>query len=63
VIDGLLADVVPFALAYGIDAISERGLIAHNWQRRLESAGPQVILAPPVRVREIRERRQDGGIE
>jgi sulfate transport system substrate-binding protein len=40
VIDGLLADVVPLALAYGIDAISERGLIAHNWQQRLESAGP-----------------------
>ena len=30
VIDGLQADVVTLALAYDIDAISERGLIAHN---------------------------------
>jgi sulfate transport system substrate-binding protein len=35
VIDGLQADVVTLALAYDIDAISERGLIAHNWQTRL----------------------------
>jgi sulfate/thiosulfate transport system substrate-binding protein len=35
VIDGLDADVVTLALAYDIDAISERGLIAHNWQQRL----------------------------
>jgi sulfate/thiosulfate-binding protein len=35
VIDGLSADVVTLALAYDIDAISERGLIAHNWQSRL----------------------------
>jgi sulfate transport system substrate-binding protein len=35
VIDGLQADVVTLALAYDIDAISERGLIAHDWQRRL----------------------------
>ena len=35
VIDGLPADVVTLALAYDIDAISERGLIAHNWQQRL----------------------------
>jgi len=36
VIDGLTADVVTLALAYDIDAISERGLIAHNWQDRLK---------------------------
>ncbi len=36
VIDGLQADVVTLALAYDIDAISERGLIAHNWQQRQE---------------------------
>jgi sulfate transport system substrate-binding protein len=36
VIDGLPADVVTLALAYDIDAISERGLIAHNWQERLK---------------------------
>jgi sulfate/thiosulfate-binding protein len=35
VIDGLQADVVTLALAYDIDAISERGLIAHNWEQRL----------------------------
>jgi sulfate transport system substrate-binding protein len=35
VIDGLEADVVTLALAYDIDAIADRGLIAHNWQTRL----------------------------
>jgi sulfate/thiosulfate-binding protein len=36
VIDGLEADVVTLALAVDIDAISERGLIAHDWQKRLQ---------------------------
>lgn len=31
VIDGLQADVVTLALAYDIDAISEKGLVAKNW--------------------------------
>eukprot|EP01114_Cavostelium_apophysatum_P004427 TRINITY_DN1465_c0_g1_i1.p1 TRINITY_DN1465_c0_g1~~TRINITY_DN1465_c0_g1_i1.p1 ORF type:complete len:338 (+),score=86.73 TRINITY_DN1465_c0_g1_i1:323-1336(+) len=35
VIDGLSADVVTLALAYDIDAISEKGLIAPGWQNRL----------------------------
>ena len=35
VIDGLAADVVTLALAYDIDAITERGLIAKDWQKRL----------------------------
>ena len=35
VIDGLAADVVTLALAYDIDAIADRGLIAADWQRRL----------------------------
>lgn len=35
VIDGLQADVVTLALAYDIDAIAERGLIAKDWQSRL----------------------------
>ncbi|MDQ3459811.1 MAG: sulfate ABC transporter substrate-binding protein [Deinococcota bacterium] len=35
VIDGLEADVVTLALAYDIDAISDRGLIAPDWQTRL----------------------------
>ena len=35
VTDGLDADVVTLALAYDIDAISAKGLIAKNWQTRL----------------------------
>jgi len=35
VIDGLDADVVTLALAYDIDAIRQRGLIAGGWQNRL----------------------------
>jgi sulfate/thiosulfate transport system substrate-binding protein len=35
VIDGLPADVVTLALAYDVDEIAKRGLIAPNWQKRL----------------------------
>ena len=35
VIDGLEADVVTLALAYDIDAIAKRGLLAADWQKRL----------------------------
>jgi sulfate/thiosulfate transport system substrate-binding protein len=35
VIDGLEADVVTLALAYDIDAIAERGLLAKDWQQKL----------------------------
>jgi sulfate transport system substrate-binding protein len=35
VIDGLSADVVTLALAYDIDAIAEKGLLAKDWQKRL----------------------------
>lgn len=35
VIDGLEADVVTLALAYDIDAIAEKGLLAKDWQKRL----------------------------
>ncbi len=35
VIDGLPADVVTLALAYDIDEVARRGLIARNWQARL----------------------------
>ncbi|HEY6895879.1 MAG TPA: sulfate ABC transporter substrate-binding protein [Rhodocyclaceae bacterium] len=35
VIDGLDADVVTLALAYDIDAIADKGLIAPDWQKRL----------------------------
>ncbi len=34
VIDGLPADVVTLALAYDIDVIAERGLLAADWQKR-----------------------------
>ncbi len=35
VIDGLQADVVTLALAYDIDAIAGKGLVAGDWQKRL----------------------------
>jgi sulfate/thiosulfate-binding protein len=35
VIDGLQADVVTLALAYDIDAIADKGLLAKDWQTRL----------------------------
>src|SRR6201991_4841645 len=35
VIDGLKADVVTLALAYDIDAIAGKGLLAADWQKRL----------------------------
>src|SRR5262245_52771416 len=35
VIDGLPADVVTLALAYDIDEIAKKGLIASDWQARL----------------------------
>ncbi|NEW91848.1 sulfate ABC transporter substrate-binding protein [Rhodopseudomonas sp. BR0M22] len=41
VIDGLQADVVTLALAYDIDAIANKGLIAKDWQKRLpENSSP-----------------------
>ena len=41
VIDGLTADVVTLALAYDIDEIADRGLIAADWQKRLpQNASP-----------------------
>ncbi|HEY9397553.1 MAG TPA: sulfate ABC transporter substrate-binding protein, partial [Burkholderiales bacterium] len=35
VLDGLEADVVTLALAYDIDALADRKLIPHDWQKRL----------------------------
>src|SRR5712672_448143 len=35
VIDGLQADIVTLALAYDIDAIVAKGLVAPDWQKRL----------------------------
>ncbi len=41
VIDGLAADVVTLALAYDVDAIAQRGLLAPDWQRKLpDNAAP-----------------------
>lgn len=36
VIDGIEADVTTLALAYDIDAIAEKGIIAKDWQKRLQ---------------------------
>jgi sulfate/thiosulfate-binding protein len=35
VIDGLQADIVTLALAYDIDAVAAKGLVAADWQKRL----------------------------
>jgi len=41
VVDGLPADVVTLALAWDIDAIADRGLLAKDWQQRLpQNASP-----------------------
>jgi sulfate/thiosulfate transport system substrate-binding protein len=41
VIDGLAADVVTLALAYDIDEIADRGILAKDWQKRLpQNASP-----------------------
>ena len=37
VIDGLDADVVTLALAYDIDILAEKGLLAPNWQKKLKN--------------------------
>src|SRR5215475_7870381 len=36
VIDGLQADVVTLGLAYDVDAVAKAGLVAADWQKRLE---------------------------
>ncbi len=41
VVDGLQADVVTLALAYDIDEIADRGLLAKDWQQKLpQNASP-----------------------
>lgn len=41
VVDGLPADVVTLALAWDIDALADRGLVAKDWQQRLpDNASP-----------------------
>jgi len=35
IVDGLPADVATLALAYDLDTLADRGLIAKNWQQRL----------------------------
>jgi sulfate transport system substrate-binding protein len=60
VIDGLQADVVTLALAWDIDAIADRGLIARNWQSRLpDNSSPYtstiVFLVRKGNPRKIRD--------
>jgi sulfate/thiosulfate-binding protein len=41
VIDGLQADLVTLALAYDVDAVAAKGLLASDWQKRLpQNASP-----------------------
>ncbi|HTH61792.1 MAG TPA: sulfate ABC transporter substrate-binding protein [Paraburkholderia sp.] len=41
VLDGLQADVVTLALAYDIDALANKGIVAKDWQKRLpDNASP-----------------------
>ncbi|MFP3700472.1 extracellular solute-binding protein, partial [Burkholderia sp. SIMBA_013] len=35
VLDGLQADVVTLALAWDIDALANKGIVAKDWQKRL----------------------------
>jgi sulfate transport system substrate-binding protein len=52
VLDGLPADVVTLALAYDIDVIADRGLIAADWQGRLPSASSPYTSTIVFLVRE-----------
>ena len=52
VIDGLEADVVTLALAYDIDAIAERGLMAKSWQQRLPNGSTPYTSTMVFLVRE-----------
>ncbi|MGE0827783.1 MAG: sulfate ABC transporter substrate-binding protein [Hyphomonadaceae bacterium] len=68
VIDGIRADVVTLALAYDVDAIAQRGLIARNWQSRLpDNSAPytstQVFLVRrgnPWRIRNWNDLTRNG---
>ncbi len=60
VIDGLAADVLTLALAYDIDEVAERGLLARDWQRRLpDNSSPNtstiVLLVRRGNPRRIRD--------
>ena len=60
VIDGLPADVVTLALAYDVDALAERKLVAADWQKRLPNkAAPYsstiVFLVRKGNPRQIRD--------
>jgi ABC-type sulfate transport system substrate-binding protein len=60
VLDGLDADVVTLALAYDIDILQEKGLIAKGWQARLPKNGCEALLSfacgLPRRMRSIYSR-------
>ena len=51
--DGLEADVVTLGLAYDIDSIAQKGLIAKNWQTRL----PQHFLRRNTQFFELSRQR------
>lgn len=60
VLDGLPADVVTLALAYDVDALADRGLVARGWQARLpHNASPYtstiVFLVRPGNPKGIRD--------
>lgn len=60
VIDGLRADVVTLALAYDVDSIAQRGLMARNWQSRLPNnsapyTSTMVFLVRRGNPRQIRD--------
>src|SRR5260370_12704545 len=60
VIDGLQADIVTLALAYDIDAIAGKGLVAPDWQKRLPLnaspyTSPIVFLVPKGNPKGIKD--------
>src|SRR4051794_16648157 len=63
VIDGLQADIVTLALAYDIDAIAAKGLVAGDWQKRLPlNASPYTSTIVFWCVRPIRRGSRIGTI-
>jgi sulfate/thiosulfate transport system substrate-binding protein len=63
VIDGLRADVVTLALAYDVDSIAQRGLIARNWQSRLPYTSTMIFVVRrgnPWRIRDWSDLARQG---
>ena len=52
VLDGLEADMVTLALAYDIDVLADKGLVAKDWQAHLPNASsPYRCETPPTSAR------------